>query len=1008
MEELRIMYFKRIFCLIILVSILISMNMVSASDLNDTTTEIITQFCGVNEQGCDNLEITQNNQIVSQDRDSHIIYVGQNKTNDGGNGTQDNPFGSFQIACNNLKGEENVEINVYNGTYYLNSDLKFNTTNLFVRGIGNVTIKNLENKDGSYASFGLTSSSANFNFSNILFDGSNCTYDLSNQILKKYFYVFKGNANLGVFYNCTFRGFDKNIMFSNQFNRKFICCNFIDTYNYISFNYWYDGLIIDFEYCIISNDLCLGKTPLTMGSHLNLTYNKVWLGTNRIDKYLYYDTFDLSGSSIQAKANLIKYAVFSAYENYLGNNTYEVIGKLTWNDGTSDGIELLNPMIVKISSRTGEVTRTIILENGTFNAIYKSNSQDNTIEIELDSQEIILEFKNGVNVVANPICVGDEQIITVTLPQAIYGIVNITVNNITYEVQSVGTSKFNFTVPDELLAGDYQVDVNIIDTENHVYGFDSTNWTISKINKDMMVVTPAKSYITDTSLNITVLLEKDASGNITVLSGNKNITKECYGQNIEIDVLSLINSGENDITVIYSGNKKYLSQTKHIKIFVNKIYPNINITKPLKPTIGDEINITVSLPLNASGRIIVAAGDKNLSINNVSGENIIAVSVLLNTGFNSISVRYSGDDFWDSQIKKETIYVDKQMPIMAVNSNQSVVKIGENITIEISLPDDISGNLSINGDYLINIAGECTIINISSSVAGINYVNVTYNGNDKYHSHSQLINVTVEKWDISSNEINILVVNHTNPNFEIHLPNDVYGNVTLIINGKEYIESLVNGSASFKIYDLMPGEYNAIVAYQGNGKYNQFSINAKFSVPKPVLKANNINMLYTSGLKYKVHVTAGGNPVIGKEITLIINGKKTTAITDNKGYASVKINLPPKSTKYSVVAQYQGVKITTKVKVNSILQAKNLNVKKSAKTLKIKVSLKKINKKYLKGKKITLKFKGKKYTVKTNKNGIAIFKINKNTIKKLKVGKKYNYQVNYLKDSLNMEIKVKK
>lgn len=998
------MYFKRIFCLIILVSILISMNMVSASDLNDTTTEIITQFCGVNEQECDNLEITQNNQIVSQDRDSHIIYVGQNKTNDGGNGTHDNPFGSFQIACNNLKGEENVEINVYNGTYYLNSDLKFNTSNLLINGMGNVLIKNLENKEGCHASFGLISSNGNFTFSNLIFDGSNCTSISSVSGSKPTFNVFKGTANLGTLYNCTFKGFNDTMMFSNQFDKKFIRCNFIDTY-YISLNRWYDGLMIDFEYCIIPNSLFIG---IPSNGSLNLTYNKVWLGSNRIDEYLYYNAFDLSGLSIQAKANLIKYAVFSAHEHYLGNDTYEIIGKLTWNDSTSDGIELLNPMDVKISSRTGEIQKTTILKNGAFNLVYKSNSKDNSIEIELDSQEIILEFKNGVNVVANQIYVGDEQTITVILPQSINGIVNITVNNKTYEAQSNDLSVFNFTIPDELLAGNYQVDVSIIDTENHVYGFDSTNWTISKINKDMMVVTPAKSYITDTSLNITVLLEKDASGNITVLSGNKNITKECYGQNIEIDVLSLINSGENEITVIYSGNKKYLSQTKHIKIFVNKIYPNINITKPLKPTIGDEINITVSLPLNASGRIIVAAGDKNLSINNVSGENIIAVSVLLNTGFNSISVRYSGDDFWDSQIKKETIYVDKQMPIMAVNSNQSVVKIGENITIEISLPEDASGNLSINENYLINIAGECTIINISSSIAGINHVNVTYNGNDKYHSHSQLINLTVEKWDISSNEINILVVNHTNPNFEIHLPNDVYGNVTLIINGKEYIESLVNGSASFKIYDLMPGEYNAIVVYQGNGKYNQFSINAKFSVPKPVLKANNINMLYTSGLKYKVHVTAGGTPVIGKKITLIINGKKTTAITDNKGYASVKINLPPKSTKYSVVAQYQGVKITSKVKVNSILQAKNLNVKKSAKTLKIKVSLKKINKKYLKGKKITLKFKGKKYTVKTNKNGIAIFKINKNTIKKLKVGKKYNYQVNYLKDSLNMEIKVKK
>ena len=93
--------------------------------------------------------------------------------------------------------------------------------------------------------------------------------------------------------------------------------------------------------------------------------------------------------------------------------------------------------------------------------------------------------------------------------------------------------------------------------------------------------------------------------------------------------------------------------------------------------------------------------------------------------------------------------------------------------------------------------------------------------------------------------------------------------------------------------------------------------------------------------------------------------------------------------------------------LKSIVSVKNLKVKKSAKKLKIKVSLKKVNGKYLKGK-ITLKFKGKKYKAKTNKKGVAIFSIKKNVLKKLKVGKKYTYNVSYLKDSVSKKITVKK
>ncbi len=1006
------MNFKGIFWLILLVSLIISLGFVSAADVNDTTIDIVTQsseidLTDINEE--DNLEISLENQISSQD-DSRVIYVGQNKTTDGGNGTPDNPFNSFELACNNLSGENKVEINVYNGTYYLNSDLKFNTSNLFINGIGQVIIKNLENKEGAYASFGLTSSFGNFTFSNLIFDGSNCTYDLYNLILNRYFYIFKGNANLGILNNCTFTGFNNNVMFSNQFNRKFICCNFLDTYNYISNTYWYDGLIIDFEYCVISNGIYLGQVPIARNPRLNLTYNNVWLGSNSINEYLYYDTLTSSMTYTEAKSNLIRYAIFSASENYLGNNTYEIIGKLTWNDNTTDGIEMLHPLTVKFSSRSGEIQKTTILENGFFKVIYKSKSENNEIDIDLDSQEIILEFKNGIQAICNPINFGDEQIVTVILPQAINTIVNITINNKTYEVPTNGLSKFNFTVPDELLADSYQVDVKITDIENHIYGFDSTNWTISKINKDIIVTTPANININDESINLTVLLERGVTGNITVCNGDKNITKECFGRNVQIDISSILNVGENNIKVIYSGNKKYSNQTKSYKIFVNKVYPNINITKPINASWGDGISIIISIPPNASGNLTVFGGDKNIIIGDLSDRNIVDVSDLIVVGYNVFSVSYSGDDWWDSQIKKETLYVNKSTPRMSVNLTQSTVQIGDNLTLQIILPQDSNGDLIVKNDeeYLFKVNGEITSVKVPCLYSGVNYINVTYCGNDKYYSHSQVLEVFVDKLNVSSDEIKIVVTNHTVPAVSIDSLINLTGNVTMLVNGDVYVQTLINGSVFFKIEDLMPGEYNATVVYSGNDEFNVFSKTVEFSVPKPVLKANDVNMLYKSGSKYAVYVTAGGSPVIGKKITFTINGKKTTAFTNNKGYASVKIDLPPKSKKYTVTAQYRGVKIINKVKINSIILAKNLKVKKSAKTFKIKVTIKKVNGKYLKCKKIILKFKGKKYVSKTNKKGVATFKLNKNVLKNLKAGKNYKYQVCYLKNTISKKITVKK
>lgn len=1007
---------KKLFILVLVISIIFSVAVVSAAD-NETSNDIITQTneTDINEITDEDVELenTQNQELLSGDDNSRVIYVGENKTSDGGNGTSDNPFNSFELACNNLSGEEKVEINVYNGTYYLDSDLKFNTSNLFINGIGEVIIKNLRNEPGAHASFGLTSSTGNFTFSNLIFNASNCKYNILNLSSDIHFYVFDGFANLGEFYNCTFTSFSGATMFHTDFSKKFQYCNFINTYSEYLFFYKFTNpnVFMEFNYCIFSGSyshFCYDRIKLDEnGKGTNITFNNVWFGSNSLPSFTTIGATTYNGYYEDYLININRYAKFKAHENYLGNNTYEVVGKLVWNDESVDGLDKFGSMIVEISSKTGDVNKTVILENGTFKTTYISNSYDNYIEIDLDFEEVILEFKNYIQVVANPIYYGENQIITLTIPQSTNCNISITVNNKNYNVSSNGMTSFNFTVPEELLAGNYKVDVKLDDVNNHLYGMDSIYWTISKINKNMIITTPAGVYINDESITMNILLANDASGNITVYVGDKNITQECMGKNTEINIISLLSKGENEVKITYSGNKKYSNQTKEEKIFVNGIYPNINITMSENLKMGDEINITIHLPQQASGNIIVSVGDKNLTINNVSKENKINIADLLIAGHNTISIKYSGDNFWNSQIKKETIYISKLTPIMSINTT-SIIKVGEDVLINVTLPKSALGNLSIEFNGKQKIFKLYETINISNLVLGNNTINITYNGDNIYCPQSIVVNITVVKWNISLQNMGLVVTNHTNPIFSVKLPEDITGNVTIAINDNTYNLALVNGSASLKVFDLYHGIYNAKVSFKGDNKYHAFAENLMFSVPKPVLKANDINMIYTSDTKFSVQVLASGSPVIGKTVTLTINGKKLNVTTDNNGYANVKIDLPPKSTKYTVIAEYHGVKITNHIKVNSIIQAKNVNVKKSAKMLKIKVSLKKINNKYLKGKKITLKFKGKKYMAKTNKKGVATFKIKKNIIKKLKKGKKYKYQVIYLKDIVSKKVIVKK
>lgn len=1008
------MNLKGIIWLIFLMLLIISIGFVSATDLNDTTTDIVTlssemDLTDINEEE-DNLEILKDTQVSSQEENSRVIYVGQNRTTDGGNGTQDNPFYSFELACNNLSGENKVEIYVYNGTYYLDSDLKFNTSNLFITGIGDVFIKNLNNESGCYASLGLTSSSSNFTFNNLIFDASNSKYLSFSNMNILHFHVFMGNANLGIFNNCSFINFSDAWMFSSPFNRKFNYCNFLGSYNHLGFIPLGNIIEMEFNYCTFSSRFDLGNSQIKIPS--NITFNNVWFGQNDCLNYIKYTGCDERGYWVRnCMFPLNKYAIFSSWENYLGNDTFEILGKLTWDDGTTDGIEKLYPLTVYFSSKTGELPQNTTLVNGTFKVIYKSKSKDNHIEVTLDSEDIFLDFKNDIQVSAKPIVYGEDQNITITLPQSSQSMVNISVNNKTYEYHVNGSSLFNFTVPDELIPGIYSVNVKVIDNITHLYGQDIIEWKISQIDKELFIMTPVDANVEDESIIITVLLEDDETGYITVFADDKNKTQECFGGNLDIDISDLLIGGNNNIKIYYSGNKKYTNQTKSDQITVNRINPKMNITKPINPRMDEKISINITLPSGATGNMTISSENKNIIITGLNTSNIVDISKLLICGLNTIYIKYSGDTWWDSQTKKETINVTKLTPSMDINITPNPVKIGEKFSINITMTQNTTGQLLIKineNNYKINITDELTTINLSSIISGVNKINITYTGDNNHYSLSKTANITVLKLDIASKEMKISITNHTTPNLTINFLTNATGNVLIKINTSEHTISLINGEATLKVNNLVPGIYESIITYLGDDNYNPFTANVMFSVPKPVLKANDINMLYTSGLKYSVYVTASNNPAVGKSVVFTINGKKINAVTDSKGYASIKIDLPPKSTKYAITAEYQGVKIKNQVKVNSIIDANNLKVKKTAKTLKIKISLKKVNGKYLKGKKITLKFKGKKYTAKTNKKGIATFKIDKKIIKKLKTGKKYDYKVNYLKDSTIKKITVKK
>ena len=219
--------------------------------------------------------------------------------------------------------------------------------------------------------------------------------------------------------------------------------------------------------------------------------------------------------------------------------------------------------------------------------------------------------------------------------------------------------------------------------------------------------------------------------------------------------------------------------------------------------------------------------------------------------------------------------------------------------------------------------------------------------------------------------------------------------VNVVLNGVAY-NVTTDGKGRFSLnIKLNPGTYSVKITNPDTGEVKSQTIN----VVKRITQNKGLTMYYGAGKLYKVRVCDdNGNFVKGLKVTFKVNGRSYYAFTDKSGYASYKINLKPGT--YTITAEYNGFKVSNKVKVKSTIITKNIKVKKGKI---IKFTAKLVNKKgkILKNKKIIFKFKGKTYKVKTNRKGKAVLKITK----KYKKGK-YTITSRYGKLTIKNKIRI--
>ena len=141
------------------------------------------------------------------------------------------------------------------------------------------------------------------------------------------------------------------------------------------------------------------------------------------------------------------------------------------------------------------------------------------------------------------------------------------------------------------------------------------------------------------------------------------------------------------------------------------------------------------------------------------------------------------------------------------------------------------------------------------------------------------------------------------------------------INGRNYTRvSDENGTASIAI-NLNPGNYTIKTTYNNNTVENTITV-------LPTLIADNLVKYYRNASQFDIALIDGeGKAVVGKNITMNINGVLYTRTTDENGTARLNINLPPGEYILTAIDPLTGLQMSYNITVLPVLNASDITMK---------------------------------------------------------------------------------
>ena len=247
---------------------------------------------------------------------------------------------------------------------------------------------------------------------------------------------------------------------------------------------------------------------------------------------------------------------------------------------------------------------------------------------------------------------------------------------------------------------------------------------------------------------------------------------------------------------------------------------------------------------------------------------------------------------------------------MNVIAEDSII-FGENLTVKVELPKDANPSwvLMSVGEiyYYVKIDDEgVSLWNMTGLEAGIQYIKIGYQGNNKYEAVEVFHTVNVIK---ANPNLNVFIkdVNY-GENLTIYATlngvnnTNLTGNVIVTINNKNYSVVVINGKGNVSADKLPAGLYNFSATWAGNDNYNGTNISGGFKINKIdstiAINVEDIKVGENATIIVNLDSDATGNVTITLD-----NQNYTVAINEGQ---TIKVIGGLKAGTYDVFVKYIG------------------------------------------------------------------------------------------------------